>query len=69
MFFGGYERWMLRFWMLHKLDATLLDAGAYLTVFEHTTFFLQGPPFRGNWGPHSEEIGAPFMKGSSINEP
>ena len=26
MFFGGYERWMLRFWMLRKLDATLLDA-------------------------------------------
>ena len=26
MFFGGYERWMLRFGMLRKLDATLLDA-------------------------------------------
>ena len=26
MFFGGYERWMLRFWMLRKLDATFLDA-------------------------------------------
>ena len=25
-FFGGYEHWMLRFWMLRKLDATLLDA-------------------------------------------
>ena len=26
MFFGGYERWMLRFWTLRKLDATVLDA-------------------------------------------
>ena len=26
MFLGGYERWMLRFWMLRKLDATVLDA-------------------------------------------
>ena len=26
MFFGGYERWMLRFWMLCKLDATVLNA-------------------------------------------
>ena len=24
--FEGYERWMLRFWTLRKLDATLLDA-------------------------------------------
>ena len=26
MLFGGYEHWMLRFWTLRKLDATLLDA-------------------------------------------
>ena len=26
MFLGGYERWMLRFWMLRKLNVTLLDA-------------------------------------------
>ena len=26
MLFGGYEHWMLQFWMLRKLDATLLDA-------------------------------------------
>ena len=26
MFLGGCERWMLRFWMLRKLDATVLDA-------------------------------------------
>ena len=26
MIFGGYEHWMLRFSMLRKLDATLLDA-------------------------------------------
>ena len=25
MSFGGYEHWMLRFWTLRKLDATLLD--------------------------------------------
>ena len=34
MFFGGYERWMLRFWMLRKLDATLLDA-SILTRCRH----------------------------------
>ena len=44
-FLGGYERWMLRFWMLRKLDATLLDAsiltlsGACLPSFGQ--FFLQ----------------------------
>ena len=26
MLFGGYEHWMLRFWTLRKLNATLLDA-------------------------------------------
>ena len=26
MLFGGYEDWMLQFWTLRKLDATLLDA-------------------------------------------
>ena len=26
MLLGGYERWKLRFWMLRKLDAMLLDA-------------------------------------------
>ena len=26
MFLGGNERWMLRFWTLRKLDATVLDA-------------------------------------------
>ena len=24
--------------------------------------FLQGPPFRGNWGSRSEEIGAPVYE-------
>ena len=26
MLFEGYEHWMLQFWTLRKLDATLLDA-------------------------------------------
>ena len=26
MLFGGYEHWLLRFWTLRKLNATLLDA-------------------------------------------
>ena len=25
MFLGGCERWMLRFWMLWKLDVMILD--------------------------------------------
>ena len=31
-YFGGYGRWMLRFWMLRKLDATLLDASILTPV-------------------------------------
>ena len=48
MFFGGYERWMLRFWMLRKLDATLLDA-SILTRCEHM-ISSQGRHFVLFWG-------------------
>ena len=36
MLFGGYEHWMLRFWTLRKLDATLLDALIATRVRRHS---------------------------------
>ena len=42
MFFGGYERWMLRFWMLRKLDATLLDASILTRPVPHYRLGREG---------------------------
>ena len=51
-------------------------SGAYLRVFEHTTFFtgapvsrILGPPFRGNWGPRLWNEGQSMsLKWQSSNE-
>ena len=56
MFFGGYERWMLQFWMLRKLDATLLDA-SILTPYDaglHSASVLQRPALRLVWSHHDQ---------------
>ena len=46
MFLGGYERWMLQFWMLRILDDTVLDAliathpGVFSGTKRHPGVFL-----------------------------